>query len=80
MFYVSTDGPGPEPTMTGQLRLDMEGVTPFYDAIRDRVQTEWGPEVYSYGRREVSILDCNGYSLIFSEATSDPATCDVDDN
>lgn len=34
----------------------------------------WGPEVYFYGRREFSCADPNGYALIFSEETDEPAT------
>ncbi len=34
----------------------------------------WGPEVYFYGRREFSCTDPDGYTLIFSEETDEPAT------
>ncbi len=78
MFYVDTEHREPQPQMTGQLRLDIVGVTPLYESLRDKVDTEWGPEVFHYGRREVAIVDCNGYSIILSEITSDPPTCDVD--
>lgn len=76
MFYID-DQPG-EPQLSGQLRLDMDGVIPLYESIREHVKTDWGPEVYSYGRREVSIADCNGYSIILTETTSDTPTCNVD--
>jgi len=78
MFYVAETPRETPPQMTGQIRLDMEGLVELYGSVREHVETEWGPEVYSYGRREVSILDCNGYSLILSETTSDRATCEVD--
>ena len=75
MFFTDSSQPNHEPIMTGQLRLDMDGVMALYSEIQDRVETEWGPEVFHYDRREVSIRDCNGYSIIFSETTSDPPTC-----
>jgi hypothetical protein len=33
---------------------------------------EWGPEVFEYGRRECSIKDPTGYSVVLSEETDDP--------
>lgn len=73
-FYVDTHGGGSEPRMTGQLRIDAEGVRQIHERVRPHAEIEWGPEVYHYGRREFSVKDPNGYSLIFSEPTSDPPT------
>jgi catechol 2,3-dioxygenase-like lactoylglutathione lyase family enzyme len=42
------------------------------------VAVEWGPEVYSYGRREFAIRDPDGCLLIFTEQTADPSTCQVE--
>ena len=72
-----------EPTMTGQLLLDFgpqgdgpSRVLAMFERIRPHVLVEWGPEVYGYGRREFSFKDCNGYSVVLSESTVDPPTCD----
>jgi hypothetical protein len=42
---------------------------------RDHATVEWGPEVYSYGRRELGFRDPDGSWVILSEVTSDPPTC-----
>ncbi len=75
MFYEDRERRESAPSMTGQLRIDMDDLMTLYEAVKNHVRTEWGPEVYHYGRREVSIKDCNGYSLVLSEATTDPPTC-----
>lgn len=78
LFYAERlDSPG-EPTMSGELRFDVEEVQAFHDRIASEVEVLWGPEVYHYGRREFSIRDPNGYALIFSEPTDDPVTCPED--
>ena len=69
------DAPGSPPTMTGQLVFDVSDASGLHDEIQHQAQVLWGPEVYSYGRREFSILDPNGYRLVFSEPTRDPVTC-----
>ena len=67
------------PVMTGQLHIDVEGgVAELHERLAGRFPILWGPEVYAYGRREFSVRDPDGYRLVFSELTDDPATCDVD--
>lgn len=61
---------------TAQLTLETDGVQALYERLADRVEVLWGPEVYSYGRREFAIRDPDGYELIFSEPTADPPTCE----
>lgn len=73
-FYVDQHGDATAPAMTGQLRIDAERVMEIYERVRDHAAIEWGPEVYHYGRREFSVLDPNGYSLIFSEPTDEAPT------
>jgi len=58
--------------------LETADVRALHKSISGRVQIEWGPEVYSYGRREFAIRDPDGYMIIFTEATNDPPTCVVD--
>ena len=72
-----------EPKMTGQLWFDLGSdvecgstVLSLHERLRSVVTVEWGPEVYAYGRREFSFKDPNGYSIVLSEETSAPPTCD----
>jgi hypothetical protein len=39
----------------------------LHDRVAGNAKIECGPKVYSYGRREFAIKDCNGYLLAFSE-------------
>lgn len=55
--------------------IDLAGVTALYDSIKESFCIEWGPEVYSYGRREFCVADPDKHQIIFSEAATDPATC-----
>lgn len=74
-FYTEEEASPEPPQMTGQLRVDVDGVMAIFERCRDRAEIEWGPEVYHYGAREFCIKDPNGYSIIFSEPTTDPPTC-----
>ncbi|MFQ5709724.1 MAG: glyoxalase superfamily protein [bacterium] len=68
------DAPGANPTMTGQLVFDVNDVSKLHKSLEGKVKVLWGPQVYEYGRREFSIMDPNGYRLVFSEPTQEPAT------
>lgn len=74
-FYTEDGDSGGTPRMTGQLRVDVDGVMEIFDRCRHRAEIEWGPEVYHYGAREFCVRDPNGYSIVFSEPTTDPPTC-----
>jgi catechol 2,3-dioxygenase-like lactoylglutathione lyase family enzyme len=78
MFDVNADwdAPGARPHLSGQLLIDVADVLALHAAVKDEVEILWGPEVYEYGRREFSIMDPNGYRLVFSEPTTDPPTCE----
>lgn len=60
----------------GIVWLDVAGVAALYEVIRPSVPIDWGPEVYTYGRREFAVRDPDGNQVIFSEATDDPPTCE----
>jgi catechol 2,3-dioxygenase-like lactoylglutathione lyase family enzyme len=60
---------------TADLYLGTEDVLALHAAIKDVAKVEWGPEVYFYGRREFAVRDPDGYLLIFTEPTDEPATC-----
>jgi catechol 2,3-dioxygenase-like lactoylglutathione lyase family enzyme len=57
------------------LCLDVTGAVEMHAAIKTRVAIEWGPEVYSYHRREFAFKDPDGYMVLVSEVTDDPVTC-----
>ncbi len=61
----------PGPPGYAELYIAVAGVSELHQQLAARVPIEWGPEVYSYGRREFAVVDPNGYLLIFTEETSD---------
>lgn len=80
LIFDTSLWPG-EPRMTGQLHVDFghkgageSRVLAVLDRIRPHTTVEWGPEVYHYGRRECSIKDPNGYSIVLSEETEEEPT------
>ncbi len=77
MFHTDRWDDEQDAQLTGQLRIDVEDGLVLHAALREppRVEVLWGPEVYGYGRREFSIRDRNGYRLVLSEPTDEPATC-----
>jgi catechol 2,3-dioxygenase-like lactoylglutathione lyase family enzyme len=64
-----------DPTGHATLSFDVDDARALYAALLGQVPTEWGPEVYWYGRREFAIRDPDGYLVIFSEETDEAATC-----
>jgi len=56
--------------------IDCIGVIPLHDSKKDSFYIDFGPEVYSYGRREFCVIDPDKHRIIFSEPTSDAATCE----
>lgn len=53
------------PGLSGQLWIEVDDVLSLHSRLVEKVPIEWGPEVYSYGRLEFAIKDCNGYLLTF---------------
>jgi uncharacterized glyoxalase superfamily protein PhnB len=74
-FFADKDGHyQATPCLTGQITFDVEDVKTLYAQLEGKVEVLWGPEVYSYGRREFAVRDVNGYTLTFSEETEEPPT------
>lgn len=71
-FYSAPPG---KPAGEATLSFDAQDVQELARRLASQVTIEWGPEVYSYGRREFGIRDPDGYLLIFSEETDDAPTC-----
>lgn len=60
------------------LCFDVDDATALHRKLKDKVTIEWGPEVYFYHRREFAFRDPDGHTIIVSEVTSDPVTCEED--
>jgi catechol 2,3-dioxygenase-like lactoylglutathione lyase family enzyme len=73
-FHVADTSAGEFPGH-GSLSIDVSDAEALHACLHGRVTVEWGPEVYSYGRREFAVRDPDGYLIIFSEPTLDPPTC-----
>jgi uncharacterized glyoxalase superfamily protein PhnB len=54
------------------ISLNVDDALAIHQAVAGKVEIEWGPEVYWYGRREFSFRDPDGYALIISAETNDP--------
>jgi catechol 2,3-dioxygenase-like lactoylglutathione lyase family enzyme len=57
-----------------ELYIAVQDASALANTLRQHVRIEWGPEVYSYGRREFAIRDPDSYLLIFTEETDDAPT------
>lgn len=62
---------------TSTLWLDVSGITDLHSTINKKVEIEWGPEVYGFGRREFAFKDPDGHLIILSEVTRDPPSCET---
>jgi catechol 2,3-dioxygenase-like lactoylglutathione lyase family enzyme len=71
-FEPSEHQPGP--IGYAELYIEMTDAEALHASLRPKVPVEWGPEVYSYGRREFAIRDPDRYLIIFTEPTDDPPT------
>ena len=45
-----------------------------YESVRGKAAVEWGPEIYSHGRREFAFRDPDGYLVIITEPTEEAPT------
>ena len=61
-----------QPTVT--LYIDVDDARAVHETLKEKVEIEWGPEVYFYGRREFAFRDPDGHLIIISEETDDPVT------
>jgi hypothetical protein len=67
-----------QPSLIGyaEIYIDVTDALGLAASLKSLVPIEWGPEVYSYGRREFAIRDPDGYLLIFTQQTDDLSTSD----
>ena len=55
------------PHATASQYIYVDDLNALWDAIKDRVTPEWGPEEMPYGMMEFAIKDPDGYLLSFGE-------------
>ena len=56
------------------LMREVADATEAHAELAGAIEVEWGPEVYSYGRREFGFRDPDRYMVIITEPTDDPTT------
>jgi len=59
-----------------ELYIQVTDALALHDWLAQRVAIEWGPEIYSYGRREFAFRDPDGYLVILTEPIDEPPTPD----
>jgi catechol 2,3-dioxygenase-like lactoylglutathione lyase family enzyme len=69
-------GVSDDPQGSCTLCFDVTDATALHLKLKDKVSIDWGPEVYFYHRREFAFRDPDGHTVIVSEVTSDPVTCE----
>jgi catechol 2,3-dioxygenase-like lactoylglutathione lyase family enzyme len=74
-LQIGKDEEGSRRGASATLWLDVEDLAALHAHVKVQTNIEWGPEVYSYGRREFGFRDPDGHWVILSEVTSDPPTC-----
>lgn len=76
LAFDSADNPIALPKESLGFYIDVDDARALHESIRDRIEIEWGPEIYRYQRREFAFRDPDGYLIIISEGTDDPPTCE----
>lgn len=72
-FFEATEN-RPGPIGYAELYIQVTDARGLHASLKGRLPIEWGPEVYSYGRREFALRDPDGYLIIFTEPTEDRPT------
>lgn len=57
-----------------ELYIQVTDSKSLYETLKNSLDIEWGPEIYSYGRREFAVRDPDGYLIIFTEPMDEPPT------
>lgn len=77
MVIVPTGEPGEEdsfftrPLLTGSIYIYMQGVNEFWETVKDKAIIKTSICDREYGMRDFSVLDNNGYEIVFGEDISD---------
>src|SRR5579863_7148167 len=60
-FDVVKNHPPQSPKSACGFYLETADVLALHKSLEKKIKIEWGPEVYSYGRREFALRDPDGY-------------------
>ncbi len=55
--------------------LRTNDVLEIFARVEDKAKVIEGPEVYFYGKKEIALVDNNGYVLAFGQDTDERPTC-----
>jgi catechol 2,3-dioxygenase-like lactoylglutathione lyase family enzyme len=55
--------------------FDVSDALGLHAELKEKIEIEWGPEVFFYHRREFAFRDPDGHLIIVSEETDDSVTC-----
>ena len=61
----------PKPHLTGSIFIFMQNVDELWDKVKDKVTIRSAIEDREYLMRDFSILDNNGYEIVFGQDISD---------
>lgn len=61
-----------KPRLTGSIYITVSGVDELWASVRDRAVIESSIDNREYGMRDFSILDNNGYEIVFGENIWNP--------
>jgi catechol 2,3-dioxygenase-like lactoylglutathione lyase family enzyme len=57
-----------------ELYIQVTDSNSLYETLKNNLNIEWGPEIYSYGHREFAVRDPNDYLIIFTEPVDESPT------
>ncbi|MCC6288914.1 MAG: VOC family protein [Chitinophagaceae bacterium] len=60
----------PKPNFTGSLYIDTENVDELWEQVKDNVKVKYGIGNQEWNVRDFSILDNNGYEVVFGQDIS----------
>jgi hypothetical protein len=66
-FFSGAAEGRPQPVFTGLIYVFVEDVDAMAAAMGGKVTPLWGPVTQEYGLRELGIVDCNGYMIVFAK-------------
>ena len=75
MFVVPTGEPGdkdffPKPLLTGSIYIFTQGVNEFWESVKEKAAIKTPIADRQYLMRDFSIIDNNGYEIVFGEDIS----------
>lgn len=72
--FFEAENPDTHTIGYAELYIQVNDLGNLHESLKSRLPIEWGPEVYSYGRREFALRDPDAYLVIFTEPTEEQPT------